>query len=133
MILFIVTTSGKVSRSRHIIEHLHKQSGDNRGFMKLKEQGLSDEFLLELRESFHADHIDKQNDDLVSLIEDFIKREEGWLNVARRSGKLKEKRMSIESDYVNLMRESNLAYLYSFLIGCVLNIYTVMLVILDNL
>jgi len=96
---------------------------------------LKEEEILEMRESFHYFYYEKNNEDVLLLIDDMLTREEAWLGGETMNDIQTTEIYEIKSDdpkqnILKVLFESNYVYLYAFIIGFFLNIYSVLFVII---
>lgn len=115
------------------MQYFIENPDDKRGFSRLKENGLKDEEIQELRESFHYFYNEKNNEDVLLLNDDLISKEEDWLrgeiiNDFQINNPYEIKDHPPKKNILKIFNESNIVYLYAFLIGFFLNIYSVLFV-----
>ncbi len=135
IILYIITGNNRRSINNNFTRYFTDNPDEKRGFSRLKDFGLKEDEILEMRESFHYFYYEKNNEDLLLLIDDMLTREEAWLsgeilNDIQTAEIYEIKNDKPKRNIFKVFLESNYAYLFAFIIGFFLNIYSVLFVII---
>ena len=135
IILYIITGNNRKNTNNNFTRYFTDNPDEKRGFSRLKDNGLKEEEILEMRESFHYFYYEKNNEDVLLLIDDMLTREEAWLGGETMNDIQTTEIYEIKSDdpkqnILKVLFESNYVYLYAFIIGFFLNIYSVLFVII---
>jgi len=135
IILYIITGNNRKNTNNNFTRYFTDNPDEKRGFSRLKDNGLKEEEILEMRESFHYFYYEKNNEDVLLLIDDMLTREEAWLGGETMNDIQTTEIYEIKNDdpkqnILKVLFESNYVYLYAFIIGFFLNIYSVLFVII---
>lgn len=108
---------------------------EKRGFFRFKLCGINEIDIQEMRQSFHSILKRENSKNLSELNEDMIAREEEWLNIPLKNNDIfyiDEKTATENRTFINVNKNSNNekdnVYLYAFIIGLILNVYSVLVV-----
>ena len=126
------------SKNKEFLKQLKGNYWKSKGFDRLKETGLNEAEIDQLRESFHCEENEIIGDkpaqpfDLISKEEDWLKYEKNKQTNREDMDSPKKGHVSIEIGHIppliEPIEENNFAYFYAFLLGLALNIYSELIV-----